>query len=103
MVGSAWTTVIQDKVRQAAPSCEKDYEKELFRFLKYIDRTWIGELNSRTWMPKKPLFPMSLWNKVQSVLEGDALTNNVVEGYNNAFFLSLPAHPTDWHIMERFK
>jgi hypothetical protein len=46
---------------------------------------------------------MSLWNKVQSVLEGDALTNNVVEGYNNAFFLSLPAHLTDWHIMEHFQ
>jgi hypothetical protein len=103
MVVSAWTTVIQDKVRQAAPSWEKDYEKELSCFLKYIGRTWIGGLISRTQVQMKPHFPVSLWNKFQSVLEEDALTNNVVEGYNNAFFLSLPACLTDWHIKEHFQ
>jgi hypothetical protein len=103
MVVVAWTTVIQDKVRLAAPSWEKDYKKELSSFLKYIDRSWIGELNTRTQVQKKPLFPVSLWNKYQPVQVGDALKNNVVEGYNNAFFLSLPARRTDWHIMERFQ
>jgi hypothetical protein len=102
MILAAWTTVIQDKVRQAAPTWEKDYEKELATFLKYIYRTWIGELNTRTQVRKKPLFPVSMWNKYQPIQDGDALTNNVVEGYNNAFFLSLPARPTDWHLIERF-
>jgi hypothetical protein len=32
----------------AVPSWEKDYEKELSSFLKYNDRTWIGELNTST-------------------------------------------------------
>jgi hypothetical protein len=103
MVVAAWTTIIQDKVRLAGPSWEKDHEKELSSFLKYTDRTWIGELYSRTQVRKKPLFPVSLWNKYQSVLDGDALTNNAFEGYNNVFFLSLPARLTDWHIMERFQ
>jgi hypothetical protein len=48
MVMAAWTTVIQDKVILAVPSWEKDYEKELSSFLKYNDRTWIGELNTST-------------------------------------------------------
>jgi hypothetical protein len=103
MIQAAWTTVIQEKVRQAAPTWEKDYEKQLATFLKYIDRTWIGELNTRTQVRKKPLFPVTMWNKYQPILDGDALTNNVVEGYNNAFCLSLPARPTDWHLMERFQ
>jgi hypothetical protein len=32
---------------------------------------------------------------VEQEQDSDALKNNVVEGYNNAFFLSLPARPTD--------
>ena len=33
----------------------------------------------------------------------DMRTNNVVEGYNHAFSLSLPSRATEWTVIDRFK
>jgi hypothetical protein len=71
--------------------------------MKYLDRTWIGELNQRTKTRKDPLFNHTLWNKYQATLEGDVKTNNTIEGYNLGFSLSTPARASDWVVMDRFK
>jgi hypothetical protein len=75
---------------------EEDYGPEIASFFKYVDCTWIGELNPRTKLRKKPTFAHTLWNKFEATLSGDQRTNNMVEGYNHAFRLSLPARATDW-------
>jgi hypothetical protein len=36
-------------------------------------------------------------------MDGDQKTNNLVEGFNHGFSLSLPAHAMDWSVIERFK
>jgi len=70
-------------------------------FLKYVDCTWIGELNVRTKIRKPPTFPHILWNKHEATLLNEKKTNNICEGYNHAFGLSLPARATDWTVMDR--
>ena len=52
---------------------------------------------------KRPLFAHSLWNKYQAVRAGDMRTNNVVEGYNPAFSLSLPSRASLWTVIDCFK
>ncbi len=36
-------------------------------------------------------------------MDGDHRANNIVEGFNHGFSLSLPARATEWSIIERFK
>ena len=98
-----WENEIKAWVVKHAATWEKDYEKEVQQFLRYIDQTWIGELNTRTKQRKRPLFAHSLWNKYKAVKAGDMRTNNVVEGYNHAFSLSLPSRATEWTVIDRFK
>jgi hypothetical protein len=38
-----------------------------------------------------------------ATIEGKHRTNNLSEGYNRAFALSLSASPSDWHIIDRFR
>jgi hypothetical protein len=105
-VVSVWETVIQEKVREGCLNwevLEKDMGTKIGQFLKYVDITWIGELNARTKIRKRPLYPHTLWNKFEATLNGDKKTNNLCEGYNHAFGLSLPAKATDWTVMDRFR
>ncbi len=82
---------------------EHDYDSELASFLIYVDSNWIGELNPRTQLRRRPTFAHSLWNKFEATQQGKMRTNNVVEGYNHAFDLSLPSRATDWTAMDRFR
>jgi hypothetical protein len=90
-------------VRKLCLKLEDDYDSELASFLKYVDGNWIGELNPRTQLRRRPAFAHSLWNKFEATLQGKMRTNNVVEGYNHAFGLSLPSRATDWTVMDRFR
>jgi hypothetical protein len=69
----------------------------------YVDSNWIGELNPRTQLRRRPIFAHFLWNKFEATQQGKMRTNNVVEGYNHAFGLSLPSRVTDWTVMDRFR
>jgi len=73
------------------------------KFLSYFNKTWIGEKNPRTQLRKRPLFAHSLWSKYQTTLDGLLKTNNLVEGYNHAFALSMPARASDWSVIDRLK
>jgi hypothetical protein len=72
-------------------------------FIKYVDSMWIGELNHRTKLRKRPSFPHEMWNKFEATLNGDHKTNNLVEGFNNGFKLSLPPKASDWTVIDRFR
>jgi hypothetical protein len=68
-----------------------------------VEDTWIGELNPHTRIRKNPAYSHDLWNKYKAVLDGDHRTNNIVEGFNHGFSLSLPSRTTEWSVIERFK
>jgi hypothetical protein len=82
---------------------EDEYDSELASFLKYVDSNWIGELNPRTQLCRRPTFAHSLWNKFEATQQSKMQTNNVVEGYNHAFGLSVPSRATDWTVMDRLR
>jgi hypothetical protein len=44
-----------------------------------------------------------MWNKYEATLNGDNKTNNLVEGFNNGFKLSLSPKASDWTIIDRFR
>jgi hypothetical protein len=103
MVTTVWETIIQEKLRVGCLDWEEDYGPEMASFVKYVDSTWIGELNHRTKLRKRPSYPHEMWNKFEATLNGDHKTNNLVEGYNNGFKLSLPPKASDWTVIDRFR
>jgi hypothetical protein len=70
-----WETIIQDQVRMGCLQWEEDFGPQLASFFKYVDTTWIGELNLRTKIRKKLAYSHDLWNKFKAVLDGDHRTN----------------------------
>jgi len=49
------------------------------------------------------MFAHRLWSKYRAILDGTPNTNNISEGNNNAFSISLPSRPSEWVLMDRFK
>ncbi len=45
MVTTVCETIIQEKVRVGCLDWEEDFGPEMLSFVKYVDSTWIGELN----------------------------------------------------------
>jgi hypothetical protein len=68
---------------------EEDFFLQLASFFKYVDATWTGELNPRTKIRKNPAYSHDLWNKFKVVLDGDYMTNNIMEGsiMDSVFYL----------------
>jgi hypothetical protein len=89
-------------VRKICLKLEDDYDSEIASFLKYVDSNWIAELNPRTQLLRRPAFAHFLWNKFEATLQGKMRTNNVVEGCNHAFGLSIPSRANDWTVMDLF-
>jgi hypothetical protein len=52
---------------------------------------------------KKPAYPQEQWSKYEDLFGGESRTNNIMDGYNNGFSISLPARATEWTLIERFK
>lgn len=98
----AWETVIRDKLNRGLNSWDL-YQKEIKAFIKYFDCQWVGELNARTKIRRKPAYPHHMWNKFEAVGATRSRTNNAMEGYNHAFSLSLPARASEWVLIDRFK
>ncbi len=74
MVTTVWETIIQEKVQVGCLDWEEDFRPEMSFFVKYVDSTWIGELNHSTRLRKKPSFPHKMWNKYKATLNGDNKT-----------------------------
>lgn len=69
--------------------------------MKYFGRVWAGlqwddhyGTNERVYLATNPLFDVSIWNQHTNIINGERLTNNVVEGWHKGFndFVSIP-HP----------
>ena len=83
----------------------------------YFEDTYIGRLTQvvqkyrpgqRKQAPKtirgKGLFPVQLWNQHARTLEGQARTNNSVEGWNGAIATALgEKHPNMWRLLSQFQ
>jgi hypothetical protein len=91
-------TIIQDQVMLGCLQWEEESGPQLASFFKYVDVTRIGELNPCTKIRKNPAYSHDLWNKFKAVMDGDHRTNNIMEGFNHGFSLSLPAGATEWSV-----
>jgi hypothetical protein len=58
-VTSVWETNIQEQVRSGCLQWEEEYGPQLASFFKYVDTTWIGELNPHTKVRKNPASVLS--------------------------------------------
>jgi len=101
-ITKVWETIIKQKLLAGLVDWEEDYREEIAAFIRYLDRQFIGELNVRTQIRKRPLIPHQQWNMFEAVKSGTARTNNAMEGYNHAFSLSLPKKATVWYLIDRF-
>ncbi|XP_071577189.1 uncharacterized protein [Temnothorax nylanderi] len=68
--------------------------------LSYFETTWIGTINRRK-VRSGALFPVALWNHYDTTLENGDRTNNIVEGWHNAFNIrAQAAHVTPWKCID---
>jgi len=69
----------------------------------YYEDTWIRRPIRRA-MRLAPSFPHSLWNCYQATANGNASTNNAVEGWQKRFSSLFGAdHPTIWKLIDAIK
>ena len=99
----AWSTFIKEKLVEGLKTWGEEWETMIIVYIKYIDVNWIGELNHRTQVRKRPAYPIAMWNKHVATKQGEHKTNNLCEGYNRAFSISVPDNATVWAIVDLFK
>ena len=67
----------------------------------YFEDNFIGRPDRRG-NRRKPVFPLTLWNVNQRVVESLPRTNNSVEGWHCGFQSSLQcSHPTLWKLLDQ--
>lgn len=86
--------------------------------LHYFDSTYVSGTYRQIQLPsrpdgtvpplrmrrKPPMYPPSLWNVHNITLQGGSRTNNICEGWNNAFSkLVGHAHPTIWRAIDSIR
>ncbi|XP_078539542.1 uncharacterized protein LOC144824292 [Lissotriton helveticus] len=78
-------------------------EEILAPILNYMEDTWIGHL-SRSGRRRKPRFHVEWWNCYSSCLQGEAKTNNAIEGWHNSFNHVIGKHhPNFYSFLETLK
>ena len=69
--------------------------------LDYLEQNYVGMPNRRGPGRQNALFPIRLWNLYEIVLNGQARTNNAVEGWHRGIETLLQmAHPTVWKLID---
>jgi hypothetical protein len=81
----------------------QDWGNNIKDFIRYVDQNWIGERNVRTQIRKRPVYPLNMWNKHEATKLGLHRTNNLCEGFNKVFSLSVTPKATVWALVDRFK
>lgn len=104
-ITTVWEGFINDQYAKLEQSeiMSEELEEEVSGFLDYFEKTYIGHLNQRTYIRKKPLFSSGLWNKHQWILTDGDLTNNSAEGFNSALGLSLQKNNTIWFLISQLR
>ena len=80
-----------------------DYVDEIDELLSYVGRVYVGELNERTGIRKRPQYPHIMWNKNGPIKEGSDLTTNSSEGYNKAITTSVPNNAGLWTVIVQIR
>lgn len=85
---------------------DEEYEEELGEYVDdidelvdYVGRVYVGQVNQRTGIRKKPQYPHSMWNKNYPITEGSELTTNSSEGFNKAITSSVPNNAGLWTVI----
>ena len=78
---------------------------QLQQVVVYFENTWLGGKNQRNPnLPRrKPRIPLEIWNKHQSVMMNEELTNNSSENWNSVSKIGLNMNPNIWVILNMFK
>ena len=78
--------------------------ESLHPILTYFEKNWIGELNHRTGIRRAPRFAIELWSNRESVLNGEHLTTNSLEGWHRQLYGRIGAtHPNIWKYLHCLK
>ena len=88
-----------DDVPDAFERLSIEFEAEEQAFLKYFEKTWVGELPRRGGQRKAPAFPRQMWSVHHRALEQKFLTNNNAEVFHGNYRTHLvqgkhPSMPT---------
>ena len=102
-VVSVWENFIGTEFESMQASFAEEDQASVEAFLGYFERTWVGNLNQRTWIRRAPLFKHDYWNKYSLVLEEDILTSNAAEGFNNALSSSVPRNASVWTLIQQLR
>ncbi|KII66875.1 hypothetical protein RF11_08087 [Thelohanellus kitauei] len=77
-----------------------DNIEELQYITDYFEDNWIGR-NGHNNIRRNARFPIHMWNLMQTVMDGQARTNNAVEGWHSSFSKSLgSSHPNIWVFLK---
>ena len=72
--------------------------------LEYFERTWVGYEDHLTGIRHAPKFRIEIWNCYQSVLRGEQLTTNSLEGWHRQFYARVAcSHPAIWKCVDALK
>ena len=104
-----WNTFIVPEAKSKAKEHWTDendpsngYSGEVENFLKYVEKTWVGEQLRRG--QRAPFYSHEIWNKWDSVTAEDTdLTNNGNEAYNSSWAPGVPKSASVWTVMDCFK
>ena len=81
----------------------RDYNMAMESFIKYFEGTWIGLVNSRTGMRKRPKFEHKVWNKFTAIMADEDETTNKSEAWNSASKGCMVMKPSIWSVINTFK
>ena len=89
--------------KQSGRRLVEDQTDAVEEWLGYFERTYIGALNWRTGVRRRPVYPHAFWNIREQVLANVPLTTNAADGFNAAMAVSLPRNCTIWTLVVQLR
>ena len=82
---------------------EEDWSQEIDNFLCYMERTYIGKINSVNNIRSKPYFAISMWNLYDRIVGDKQCTNNGVKSWNARWTNTLGTNHNLYRVVSAFK
>ena len=75
---------------------DRNYNMAMESFIKYFEGTWIGLVNSRTGIRKRPKFDHKIWNKYSTIMADEDEMTNKSEA-------CMTMKPSMWSVINTFR
>lgn len=90
------------KFDELVATLSEEDEERIDEWLEYMLATWIGPVRRN--VRRSPRFPLAWWNLHERVLNGQARTNNSLEGWHRAFDQRVGCtHPSLRNLMHKIR